>query len=70
MATTIGDGLKATVAMLVGLAVAGLMFGGIYHAGQEHGVGDCAVAIFLPPFAVYRGLECLLWHEDSPEPTK
>jgi hypothetical protein len=38
---------------------------GTVHAFRQHGIGDGAAALFVPPWAWYRGAE-FFWHKNAP----
>ncbi|MES2023904.1 MAG: hypothetical protein V4439_04435 [Patescibacteria group bacterium] len=37
--------------------------GGMVHSFNKHGNGDGILSVFIPPWAIYRGVE-MFWHDD------
>jgi hypothetical protein len=60
-AASAGCGL---VTVLPILALVWGEFAGVYHAARSHGMGDAAIAFFVPPYAWYRSIE-YFWHDDG-----
>src|SRR5689334_9910575 len=56
--------VKGGLLVVIGLALGIAYFVGAYHAFTRHGAVDGFLAVFIPPYAIYRGAE-LSWHADS-----
>ena len=50
------------IAVLATIVVVWGETGGVVHAFRRHGVGDGWAAVFVPPLALYRGIEMFFHH--------
>jgi hypothetical protein len=57
--------LKQLLAVAWCVAVLGVWIGGIVHSFRHHGIGDRVLAIFVPPWGAYRGVEGFFSNESG-----
>lgn len=55
------DQYSSVISIISITAVAVCLFG-VVHAFTEHGQGSGFASVFVPPYALYMGLEGIFWH--------
>jgi hypothetical protein len=60
----IRESLPGFFGFIIYIAIGLLTLYGIFHSFTKHSTGRGFFALFIPPYAIYMGLEGLIWHDD------